>query len=288
MSVKARCLNYTGCLLAYRGEIIELPDNAPLVCPECAKTVNVVQNKGGGVVKALVGLLVLAAIGAGLYMLAPKLKGFIRKAPPTQESTEPATPVAIATPVATTGGEPTPRGGIATPVTAVSNPSPPTAPAKIDLDIRKAENQLVRDEVLKRIDAIPKLTPQQRDKLTNSMMGAKSMGLVLTIPFGSGNARLPAGEIPTLKAELDKPELMKLRQEFTCVFVVLGYADPKGDTAKNLQISQTRADSVAEAMRTSCKVENVVHSVGMGGSKLLDVQNLEKNRVVEVWAVLPK
>src|SRR5688500_17221621 len=44
MSVKARCLNYTGCLLAYRGEVIELAGHAPLVCPECGKTVSVIQN----------------------------------------------------------------------------------------------------------------------------------------------------------------------------------------------------------------------------------------------------
>jgi hypothetical protein len=40
-------------------------------------------------------------------------------------------------------------------------------------------------------------------------------------------------------------------------------------------------------MRDKCGVDNLMHAVAMGGSKLLDAQNLEKNRVVEVWAVLP-
>ena len=49
----------------------------------------------------------------------------------------------------------------------------------------------------------------------------------------------------------------------------------------------TRAESVLEAMRDKCGVNNVMHSVAMGGSTLLDANNLERNRVVEVWAVLP-
>ena len=40
-------------------------------------------------------------------------------------------------------------------------------------------------------------------------------------------------------------------------------------------------------MRDKCGVANVTHAVAMGGPTLLDAQNLEKNRIVEVWAVLP-
>ena len=49
----------------------------------------------------------------------------------------------------------------------------------------------------------------------------------------------------------------------------------------------TRADAVLKTMKDKLNVINVMHTVGMGGSKLLDAQNLEKNRIVEVWAVLP-
>ena len=286
MSVKARCLNYTGCLLAYRGEVIELPPNAPLVCPECGKTVNVIQGSGGGVGKILVILVVLAAIGAGLYFLAPKLSSFISRKPATSEEVEPATP-APATPHESTGGEPTPRVSSATPGAPITTPSPPTSPAKLDLDINKLQNQQVRDEVLKRIDAIPNITKVQKDKLYNSVLRAKSMGLIVTIPFASGSARLPANEVPALKTQLEQPELRKLREDFTYVFVILGYADAKGDEKKNLAISQTRADSVLEAMRDKCGVTNVMHAVAMGSSTLMDDKNLEKNRIVEVWAVLP-
>jgi outer membrane protein OmpA-like peptidoglycan-associated protein len=283
MSVKARCLNYTGCLLAYRGEIIELPSNAPLVCPECGKTVSVSSSKGGGVGKILAILAVIAAVAVGLYFLVPKLRQFI-SVKPTEETTEPATPAG--TPPRKSPGSETPRVSLITPG-PITPPAPPSTPAKIQLDVKRPENQMVRDEVLKRVDAIPNLTKVQKDKLINSVLRAKNMGLVVTIPFGSGTTKLPATEIPALKAQLDQPELRKLRDDFTCVFVILGFADPTGDEAKNLKISQSRADSVFEVMRDKCAVTNVMHPVAMGGSKLMDDKNLEKNRVVEIWAVLP-
>ncbi len=286
MSVKAKCLNYTGCLLAYRGEVVDLANNAPLVCPECGKPVTVIQNKGGGAGKAIAWLVVLAIVGAGLYFLGPKLGHLMghKPAPPD----EPTEIITTPTPPKTGGAEPTPPTRSATPEVVSTIPAAtPSTPARIDLDIKKPQNQQVRDEVLKRIDVMPKVTRAQKDKLYNSVQAARSMGIIMTIPFASGVARLPASEIPALKAELDKPEIAKLRKESTYVFVVLGYADPKGDEAKNLQISQSRADSVLEAMRDKCGVENLMHSVAMGGSKILDAENLEKNRVVEVWAVLP-
>jgi predicted RNA-binding Zn-ribbon protein involved in translation (DUF1610 family) len=39
MKVTAKCHNYTGCVLAYRGENIEIDSGAALVCPECGKAV---------------------------------------------------------------------------------------------------------------------------------------------------------------------------------------------------------------------------------------------------------
>ena len=90
-----------------------------------------------------------------------------------------------------------------------------------------------------------------------------------------------------MKGELEKPEAAKFRSDPTAVFVILGYADTKGDPKKSLAISQTRADAVKKAMKDKCGISNVLHSVAMGSSKLLDAQKLEKNRIVEVWVVLP-
>src|SRR4051794_7326803 len=133
MSVKAKCLNYTGCLLAYRGEVIELSNKAPLVCPECGKTVTVVPDKGGGVGKVILTLVVIALIVAGLYWLAPKLNGLISPKPkPPDDSTE------VATPTPRTGDSPPRVTNTNTPPQPPSPPAaPPSAPATIDLDILK-------------------------------------------------------------------------------------------------------------------------------------------------------
>jgi hypothetical protein len=42
-----------------------------------------------------------------------------------------------------------------------------------------------------------------------------------------------------------------------------------------------------EALRDQCGIQNVMHVVPMGGTDLLDARELAKNRIVEVWAVLP-
>jgi outer membrane protein OmpA-like peptidoglycan-associated protein len=145
----------------------------------------------------------------------------------------------------------------------------------------------VKLAVLTRIDLMPNISDSNKDKLYNSVERARSMGQVLTVPFGSGKTSLGAAEIQSLQEALQNPELAKLRDDPTAVFVILGFADPKGDAKKNLDFSQARADTVMNAMRDKAGVMNVMHAVGMGGSTLLDSENLEKNRIAEVWVVLP-
>jgi outer membrane protein OmpA-like peptidoglycan-associated protein len=134
---------------------------------------------------------------------------------------------------------------------------------------------------------MPNVSSSDKDKLYSAVEKARSMGQILTIPFGSGKTELSPTDLQQLKTELEKPEIMTLRGDPTAVFVILGYADPKGDPKKNISISQARADTVLKSMRDRCDVKNIMHPVPMGGSKLLDAQNLEKNRIVEIWVVLP-
>ena len=68
---------------------------------------------------------------------------------------------------------------------------------------------------------------------------------------------------------------------------MVGYADKQGEEAKNLEISRSRAESVVKALKEKTDLVNVMHAVGMGGQDLFDQSNLEKNRLVEVWAVQP-
>ena len=69
--------------------------------------------------------------------------------------------------------------------------------------------------------------------------------------------------------------------------IVVGYSDKKGDEAKNLDISRSRAENVVKALKEKMDLVNVIHAVAMGGQDLFDSADIEKNRVVEVWAVQP-
>lgn len=162
-----------------------------------------------------------------------------------------------------------------------------TAPAEVVVDTADAETQKVKAEVLSRIDLMPRLSPEEKDKLYVQVDRARGMGKIITIPFGSGKASIGATEIKGLEQTVKLPQLQKFADDPTVVFVVLGFADSKGNEQKNLAISLDRAESVADALKERCGVMNLIHSVGMGSSSMFDANNLEKNRVVEVWAVLP-
>lgn len=290
MSVTAKCHNYTGCLLAYRGEEIQLTNGAPMVCPECGKAVTAVQGGAAKLWRLIPWLVLLVALAAGVVFALPYLNKL--KAPeatPTPAPAAPATPQPVVSPTPPRKKGTPPPTPHTTPVAPLPDVPilPPVAPKTIELNPERQETRQVRDEVLKRIDLIPGLTPANKDKLYNSVQRARSMGLVLTLPFSSGRTTMAPGEVQAMKAALEAGQVMKLRDDPTAVFVVLGYADSKGDNADNLKVSQKRADSVVNAMREKCGVGNVTHAVAMGGSTMHDAQSLDKNRIVEVWAVLP-
>jgi outer membrane protein OmpA-like peptidoglycan-associated protein len=291
MSRFGKCQNLSGCLLAYRGEETEVGKDQPFICAECGKPLAEVKSPAAfwmRYVYGLVGVVVLAGIAFAVF---PPLRGLIVKhkehhepgdrpessSPPAADnSTTPDT-----TPASTPADTTTPSAPVGEPPKFV------TSPQRINMDMSQTENKTVKAEVLTRIDQMPKISGGDKDKLYMAVERARKMGKVLTIPFGSGKSELSASDIEAIKTELEKPDLANLRGDPTAVFVILGYADPKGDAAKNITISQTRADSVLKTMRDKCGVINVMHTVGMGGSKLMDAQNLEKNRIVEIWAVLP-
>jgi outer membrane protein OmpA-like peptidoglycan-associated protein len=310
MSRFGKCQNLAGCLLAYRGEEIEVEKGQPFICAECGKPLVETKPPSTMWLRYLYGIIAVAVLGGGALVAFPQLRGVIEKHKHEKGETE--TKVAntsdqVRQPDANTNTNPTNSDSgppSSTPSPATPSPSPDTAtpdseptkeapravfvaPPKIDLDASKGENKDVKNEVLTRIDLMPGISSGNKDKLYQSVERARSMGKVLTIPFGSGRTELSQAEIQTLKTELEKPDVASLRSDPTAVFVILGYADPKGDAKKNLVISQNRADAVLKAMKDKCGISNVLHSVAMGGSKLLDAQNLEKNRIVEIWAVLP-
>ncbi len=164
---------------------------------------------------------------------------------------------------------------------------PIEAPDTVNLDPADLENQRVKEEVLKRIDVMPTLSAADKDRLYVQVDRARAMGKVITIPFPTGASRIPAGVVGELGESLEQPQIKALTADPTVVFVVLGYADSRGDAGKNLEISTRRAESVLTTIRDRFKILNLMHAVGMGSSEMFDAENFDKNRVVEVWAVLP-
>jgi outer membrane protein OmpA-like peptidoglycan-associated protein len=275
MSRLGKCTNYSGCLLAYRGEETSVDDAQPFVCAECGKPLAEVKPPAGRwLVYGGIGLAALVVIG-GLAVAVPKI--LAKKKPaaaPAAPEFHTTRPEATEAPVAEVN--PDKKGDAEPPAAVVA-----------EKQVNMAIDPKVKAEVLKRIDLMPTLTSAEKDKLYNSVERARKMGLVITVPFGKAKSTISPGDALALKDALDQPEIAALRADPLAALVILGYADPKGDPKANLVTSRTRAEVVAAAIRKEIGDKNLVRSVAMGGSTLLDAQNLEKNRIAEVWVVLP-
>jgi outer membrane protein OmpA-like peptidoglycan-associated protein len=212
-------------------------------------------------------------------------------------SPAPETPAPTPQQAAVSTAEPPPSDGYvgvpeispnsASPSPASESAGSVQAPEQVNMDAADVENQLIKTEVLARIDLMPRLTPEEKDKLYVQVERARGMGKIVTIPFATGKVNVGSNEATALQEKLKLPQIQKFAEDPTVVFVVLGFADTMGDPQKNVAISLQRADNVVKALKEGAGVMNVIHAVGMGSSDLFDAKNLEKNRVVEVWAVLP-
>ncbi|MBV8140933.1 MAG: OmpA family protein [Verrucomicrobia bacterium] len=145
----------------------------------------------------------------------------------------------------------------------------------------------VKREVLKRIDQMPNISQQTKDKLYDAVAKAHGMGRLLTVSFDTLLTKISPEQIAYMKSRWERPQIQQHLEDPTLVLVILGYADKQGNDQRNLQISNARAEAVMEALRDQLGVQNVMHVIGMGGSNLLDPNELAKNRIVEVWGVLP-
>lgn len=308
---KGKCINRAGCMLAYRGEVVMAPE-ADFVCRECRKPLEPVsEEKPRLLIKVAIALLCvcLAAIlllGGGLIVSIKRLE---RSDPSTTEKEKPASAETPGASAQSSPGLVAPESG--TPATSATIPgasapviAAPSLPAEAvsaadtqgagvmrdpapNLDPANQSNQTTKAEVLKRIDLMPTISSENKDKLYVSVERARQMGRIVSIPFHSGKTTLGNADAEKLKKEILAPELQKLLQDPTAVFVVLGFADTKGDEKANLRVSQDRADNTLRVLKEKCGVANVMHAVAMGGSTLFDEKGLEKNRTSEVWVVLP-
>ncbi len=82
----------------------------------------------------------------------------------------------------------------------------------------------------------------------------------------------PADDRPAQAGGWTTAHIKKLLDDPTVVFVVLGYADQKGNDKLNADISLSRATSVIDTLREKCGFQNVMHAVAMGGSTLFSKQ----------------
>jgi outer membrane protein OmpA-like peptidoglycan-associated protein len=200
-----------------------------------------------------------------------------------------ATP--IATPVIVTPERPSPTPA-SSPV-AAQTPPPANNPTQDGGDVEKpssltkAQIDGTRQDVLKRINAMPRFTNEEKRRLTEKMETARSMDRLVVVRFGVGQTNLGKAAADDLLKRFKLKEIQDKISDPTVVFVVAGYADSAGDAKKNLQLSEQRAENITKILKDQTNLLNVIHSIGMGSTDVLDNQRSDQNRAVEIWAVAP-
>jgi outer membrane protein OmpA-like peptidoglycan-associated protein len=170
-------------------------------------------------------------------------------------------------------------------------PTPPPVATTPAADVVKTANAGVdaaqRQEVLKRINAMPNVTAANKEHLYVYVDRAQKLKRVLNVNFERGKTKLGEAAVKKIVEESRRPEFANEARDPAVVFVVLGFADKKGNEKTNLQVSLDRAENVTEILRKHCGMLNIIQTVPMGVSDLFNPQDPTGNRVVEVWAVLP-
>jgi outer membrane protein OmpA-like peptidoglycan-associated protein len=222
-----------------------------------------------------------------------------------QTPTPPTTPAPVAAAQASPSAEQTAESLTVSPVASPAvqpeqtKPSPPQTVANSEASsgtgsevqapatLTKTEIDATREDVLKRINAMPKFTEADKKRLTEKMETARSMERLLVIRFDTGKTSLSRIALDELIKKFKSKDVQDKISDPTLVFVVAGYADSAGDPKTNLAISQERADNVTKVLKDKANLLNVIHSVGMGSTDLLDGKRSDQNRAVEIWAVAP-
>jgi serine/threonine protein kinase len=167
----------------------------------------------------------------------------------------------------------TPGGG--------QTPGPsPASLSQHDIDATK-------EDVIKRINALPGVTAEKKANLIEKMHKARSMERLIVIPFDVSQANLRRAAVEDLLKAFALPEMRDKLSDPTTILVVAGYADTGGRADLNLRISQERAENISRILKEQAKLPNAIQTIGMGGTGLLDSKRPDQNRAVEVWAVVP-
>jgi outer membrane protein OmpA-like peptidoglycan-associated protein len=291
-----KCTNRAGCTLAYTGDQIRF-EGAP-ICPECGQPLAVIKGPGGGKGKLwlliLLPILLIGMVAAGYFIVQAMLglAGSDGKASPTAtatvSATATATPSASATPTTEqiASASPSPTG----------SPSPPTAgpsasaSGSVDTNpkqLSSSDIEATRKQVLVRLRAMPGKSDQEKAKLEDKIQSAKSMErLSPVIYFPIGSSMIPKPQADQVVSIFSDSKMKEKMSDPTLVFVVAGYADKSGNPQGNQALSNARAENVSRLMKQA-GVTNVIHTVAMGGTDVLENTRPDQNRAVEIWAVIP-
>jgi outer membrane protein OmpA-like peptidoglycan-associated protein len=275
-----KCTNYSGCKLAYRSETITVVTK-DFRCPECGVPLEPLGPKKVPpytlYVLVGVGAVLLFAVGAIVWTLTNPPR---RKVVLVQES-----PAPVATPtVSAPAPMPTPSPFIPEPLLEPPAPAPTAGP--LNFDTSTPEIAAVRREVLQRIEQSP--YPQaQKDRAYELIDKARGLGRLFNVSFETAVTELPPLEISLAQGRVNQPQIKKVLEDPAVVLIILGFADRRGNDVTNQQLSQGRAQTTLGLLRDKCGVLNVMYPIAMGGTDIFDAKEFAKNRIVEVWAVLP-
>jgi serine/threonine protein kinase len=157
----------------------------------------------------------------------------------------------------------------------------------ISTALKKPGLDATREEVIKRINALPGANADKKTALIQKMYNARSMERLTVIRFDRGQTALPRAGSDELTKAFNSSELRDKLSDPTAILVVAGYADPGGNPDQNLRFSLKRAQNVSKILSGQLGLSNAIQTIGMGGTQLLDSANPDQNRAVEVWVVLP-
>jgi serine/threonine protein kinase len=191
-------------------------------------------------------------------------------------STEQSTPSPVATPSSEVSTTPSSKDS-ATPNEVIPSPTPLSQP----------EIDATKEEVIKRINALPEFTAEQKTTLIEKMQKARSMERLTVIRFDIGQTVLHRAAADELVKAFEGPEMRDKLSDQTTILVVAGYADTGGGAEINLRISHERAENVTKILKRRAKLTNTIQTIGMGGTELLNSKRPDQNRAVEIWVVTP-
>jgi outer membrane protein OmpA-like peptidoglycan-associated protein len=165
--------------------------------------------------------------------------------------------------------------------------SPTVTPAPVVAVENAPISKEEREEVLKRIDLMPNVSAESKEKLYAYVDRAHGMKRLLTVSFEAGRTVVPEKEAARIEKASKQAPFSTMAHDPAAVFVVLGFADRHGDEKKSMLVSTERATSVLDFLQKRCAIRNAIQTVPMGSPQLFDPKGGVENRVAEIWAVLP-